>query len=381
MDRARSGDAGAFAVLVARHRGAALRTTTLLGGGADAEDVVQEACLKAYRRLTEYRGDSSFRAWLLAIVANETRNLHRSRRRRDDLWRRAGTLAGVDGTGSDVTAGDLAGTAEQRRVLVQAVRELSRPDQQVVAYRFLLGLTEAETAAALDVPRGTVKSRTSRALARLRTRLGAAVLAVLAVALVLVLVPPARHALAHAVDGVLRFAGIRVSAGPVRLPASARPLPSTGPVSLDQARARARFPVAVPALLGAPTAVEIADPGPDGAPRLVSLFYPSGYASAGSTGGGSTNGPVRLDEFDGRLDGVFVKGTPGVQWVTVGGDVGLWLAQPHPLVYVDRAGVEHTETGRLSGPVLIWQHGEVSIRLEGVADLADALAIATSVPA
>ncbi|HEV7897317.1 MAG TPA: sigma factor, partial [Planosporangium sp.] len=77
--RARAGDLDAYEVLVARHTAFAHRTAVLLGAGDDAEDAVQEAFVKAFRRLRLYRGDSPFRSWLLAIVANETRNLHRSR--------------------------------------------------------------------------------------------------------------------------------------------------------------------------------------------------------------------------------------------------------------------------------------------------------------
>ena len=87
---ARGGDLDAYEVLVVRYTAAAHRAAVLLGAGADADDVVQEALVKAYRQISRYRGESGFRPWLLAIVANETRNLHRSRRRRDGLVLRAG---------------------------------------------------------------------------------------------------------------------------------------------------------------------------------------------------------------------------------------------------------------------------------------------------
>ncbi|MGW4296977.1 RNA polymerase sigma factor, partial [Micromonospora chersina] len=78
--------------MVARHTASAYRTAVLLGAGSDAEDVIQEAFVKAFRNLSRYRGESSFRSWLLAIVANETRNLHRSRSRRDGLALRAAAV-------------------------------------------------------------------------------------------------------------------------------------------------------------------------------------------------------------------------------------------------------------------------------------------------
>lgn len=89
VTRARAGDLEAYDLLVARHTASAYRTAVLLGAGSDSEDVVQESFVKAHHGLARYRGESSFRAWLLAIVANETRNLHRTRSRRDGLVLRA----------------------------------------------------------------------------------------------------------------------------------------------------------------------------------------------------------------------------------------------------------------------------------------------------
>jgi RNA polymerase sigma factor (sigma-70 family) len=349
---------------VARHRRAALLTASRLGGGADADDLVQEAFVKAYRRLGEYRGESSFRGWLLAIVANETRNLHRSRRRRDDVGTRVAALAGES---SPTAAGpdDQVLAAEDRQVLLSAVREMSEPDRRVVAYRYLLGMSEAETAAALAVPRGTIKSRTSRALAKLRTRLGVTLAAIVAASAVIIAVPPARHAVAHVINSMLRFAGVDVTSAPIKLPASPHPLPSSGPVTLAQARAAASFPIGVPATLGAPERVEIADPAPNGSPRVVSLFYGTGT--------------IRLDEFDGTLDIGFIKSVRDATWVHVRGETALWMPTPHPLEYVDRAGVTHTETGRIAGPTLLWQSNGVTFRLEGIASPDNAIAVASSV--
>jgi RNA polymerase sigma-70 factor (ECF subfamily) len=140
----------------------------LLGAGADADDVVQEALVKAYRQLSSYRGEAGFKAWLLAIVANETRNLHRSRQRRDGLVLRAAARATAE------TAPDPAETAmagERRQQLVDQLRQLDERDREVLICRYLLDLSEAETAVMLGVRKGTVKSRTSRALTRLRDRL------------------------------------------------------------------------------------------------------------------------------------------------------------------------------------------------------------------
>ena len=169
--RARTGDLDAYEILVGRYTAPAHRAAVLLGAGADADDVVQEALVKAYRQISRYRGDSGFRPWLLAIVANETRNRHRSRRRRDGLALRAVAREGPEPTGSDPA--DAAVAVERRRQLIDQMRLLDPRDREVLVCRFLLDLSEAETAVMLSLPKGTVKSRTARALTRLRGRLSA----------------------------------------------------------------------------------------------------------------------------------------------------------------------------------------------------------------
>ncbi len=169
VSRARGGDLSAYEVLVARYTVPAHRAAVLLGAGDDADDVVQEALVKAYRQLSRYRGESGFRPWLLAIVANETRNLHRSRRRRDGLVLRAAARPDPVPDSPDPADSVLAG--ERRHRLVEQLRRLADRDREVLVCRFLLDLSEAETADALNVPKGTVKSRTARALAKLREHL------------------------------------------------------------------------------------------------------------------------------------------------------------------------------------------------------------------
>jgi len=166
---ARSGDLDAYEVLVVRYTAAAHRAAVLLGAGDDAEDVVQEAMVKAYRQISRYRGESGFRPWLLAIVANETRNLHRSRRRRDGLVMRAAAGEELEPTSPDPADSVL--TVERRRQLIDQLNRLDQRDREVLVCRFLLDLSEAETAVTLGLPKGTVKSRSSRALRKLRGRL------------------------------------------------------------------------------------------------------------------------------------------------------------------------------------------------------------------
>jgi RNA polymerase sigma factor (sigma-70 family) len=167
--RVRAGDREAYAELVRRHAPTALRTASLLGAGPDAEDVVQEAFVKAYARLGTFRDGSPFRPWLLRIVTNETHNLHRGagrRRAREQLaWARTERLL------AEAEPLESALSSERREALIGTLRRLAERDRQVVVCRYLLGLDEAESAAVLGWPRGTVKSRLSRALRRLEAML------------------------------------------------------------------------------------------------------------------------------------------------------------------------------------------------------------------
>ena len=153
-------------MLVARYTLRAHRAAFLLGAGEEADDVVQEAFVKAFRHLSRFRAGERFGPWLLRIVANETRNLNRSRRRREALALRLGTAErGGPAAGGLV---DEVLAAERRARLVGAVNALPDRERQVLVCRYFLELSEAETAQVLAWPLGSVKSRTSRALSRLR---------------------------------------------------------------------------------------------------------------------------------------------------------------------------------------------------------------------
>ena len=169
--RARRGDTRAYGILVEEHQTLAFRTAYLLtGSAADAEDAVQDAFVKAYKALGRFRQGAPFRPWLLTIVANEARNRRRSAGRREQLTLRAAEdpLSGGAVPSPEAALLDV----EQREELLAAVNELREDDRLAIACRYFLGLTEQETASALGWRRGTVKSRTSRALDRLRERMG-----------------------------------------------------------------------------------------------------------------------------------------------------------------------------------------------------------------
>ena len=153
------------------YQGLAFRTAYLLSGNAaDAEEAVQDGFVKAYRALGRFRRGAPLRPWLLRIVSNEARNRRRSAGRREALALR---VAVADRPGDAVPSPEAALLAgESQDTLLAAVNALADDHRLAIACRYFLELSEEETAAALGVRRGTVKSRLSRALARLREELG-----------------------------------------------------------------------------------------------------------------------------------------------------------------------------------------------------------------
>ncbi|MBP2704896.1 RNA polymerase sigma factor [Microbispora sp. RL4-1S] len=166
--RSLAGDLDAYEALVARYSAVAHRTARLLGAGDEAEDVVQEAFVKAFRHLAAFRRESAFKPWLLRIVANETHNLTRARGRRADLGARLGLEREPYGPEGQEEPEEIAVAADGRARLLDAVRRLPDREREAVVCRYFLQLSEAETAEVLGVRLGTVKSRTFRGLRRLR---------------------------------------------------------------------------------------------------------------------------------------------------------------------------------------------------------------------
>jgi RNA polymerase sigma factor (sigma-70 family) len=171
VERARRGDQSAYGELVQAYQGIAFRTAYLVVGDAsEAEDAAQEGFVKAFYAMNRFRPGAPFRPWILQIVANEARNRRRSAGRRTALVMR---------TAADAPSGEAAPspeaamlTSEQREELLAAVNQLREEDRLVIACRYFLELSEEETAATLGWRRGTVKSRLSRALGRLRAQMG-----------------------------------------------------------------------------------------------------------------------------------------------------------------------------------------------------------------
>ena len=165
--RAQRGDTHAYEELVHAYQGIAFRTAYVIArNAADAEEAAQDGFVKAWRALGRFREGAPFRPWLLRIVANEASNRRRSAGRRASLALRAAAEEPSGGAAPSPEAALL--SAEQRTALLAAVETLPEEQHDVVALRYFLGLSEAEVAETLAIPQGTVKSRTARALERLR---------------------------------------------------------------------------------------------------------------------------------------------------------------------------------------------------------------------
>jgi len=171
IERSSDGDAVAFAQLVRAHQEMAIRVAYLVvRDHAEAEDVTQDAFVKAHGALDRFRPGSPFRPWLLQIVRNEALNRVRSSKRRQRLALREGSDPVTSGAAPSPET-EVVSSDERTRVLA-AIEALPERYRAVLGHRFLLEMSEQETAVTLGIPPGTVKSRTARGLQRLRRELG-----------------------------------------------------------------------------------------------------------------------------------------------------------------------------------------------------------------
>ena len=162
---AANGDAAAWEPLVLAHQEAVFRLSyLLLGDPDDAEDIAQETFLRAWNHLRRFDSTRPLRPWLLSIASNLASNRRRSAGRYLSVL----TRAFRNEPASSASIEEKSTQHIEASNLWKAVQTLSVPDQQIVYLRYFLELSVAETAQVLNIADGTVKSRLSRALERLR---------------------------------------------------------------------------------------------------------------------------------------------------------------------------------------------------------------------
>ena len=176
-----AGDQRAFEVLMRRHNGALYRTArSILRDDAEAEDVVQESYLLAFRKAASFRGEASLATWLTRIVVNEATGRLRKTRRRADIIALVPGASGLEGEEEDAmnaergapeTPDNAALRAEARRLIEARIDALPDGLRTVFVLRAVEDLSVQETAAALGMLEATVRSQYFRARGLLREAL------------------------------------------------------------------------------------------------------------------------------------------------------------------------------------------------------------------
>ena len=167
----KDGDNSAFAALARRYEQSLLRTArSLTHNRADAEDVVQETFLAAYRGIGAFAGRSSVKTWLTRILLRTaSRAWKRGRRRREVTDAHARWSRRVQDEGADDRR---ASDRERALEVIRALGSLDPAHRRVIVLRELRGMSYAQIARTLAVPRGTVGSRLARAREALREIVG-----------------------------------------------------------------------------------------------------------------------------------------------------------------------------------------------------------------
>ena len=176
VQRVQKGDKSAFDLLVLKYQHRVLKLVgRFVSDAAEAQDVAQEAFLKAYRALPSFRGDSAFYTWLYRIAINTAKNALVSNRRRPvdfdldlqdpEQYDRHARLKDVD------TPEGVLLTEEIRLVVERAMEQLPEDLRTAIVLREIEGLSYEEIAEAMDCPVGTVRSRIFRAREAIDKRL------------------------------------------------------------------------------------------------------------------------------------------------------------------------------------------------------------------
>jgi len=174
-----SGHQDAFVLLMRRHNRALFRTArSVLKDDAEAEDVLQDAYLQAYRSMDKFRGDAKLSTWLTRIVVNEAIARRRKTSRRAEIIHLDGDIE-PENQGSQMAVEDHKTErpeesmvrADTRRLLEQKIDELPETFRTVFVLRELEEMTVEEVSAALSIPEATVRTRHFRARSMLRESL------------------------------------------------------------------------------------------------------------------------------------------------------------------------------------------------------------------
>lgn len=178
VERAKDGDREAFGLLVEEYKDKIYNyVSRMLSDPYEAEDVTQEAFLRAYRSLPRFRGASSFHTWLYRIASNLAIDVVRKRKRSEPTFSLDEPLESEEGEYEREIADDVGGpedsatTRETRVAVRRAIMELPEKLREVMILYELQGETYEDIAEILDVPLGTVKSRLFNARNRLKEML------------------------------------------------------------------------------------------------------------------------------------------------------------------------------------------------------------------
>lgn len=178
LRRLRAGEESAFREFVDAYRSRVLSVVSRVAGAADAEDLAQEAFLKAFRAIDRFQGQSALFTWLYRIAVNTARDHLDARRRRPAVSLDAlGDDGGFDPAGATASPLDELELGDLRAQVRAAMEKLPEPFRTTLKLRELDGHTYDEVARILDVSIGTVESRIFRARTKLRALLESGALA------------------------------------------------------------------------------------------------------------------------------------------------------------------------------------------------------------
>ena len=163
VDRTLAGDLRAFEALVERHRDAVYRIAARIVGPSDAEDVSQDAFLRAFHRLARFRGTGPFRAWLLQITHNTALNAMAGRRETPIEEPPEGNEVDEPASLSYRPPAERLERRERRERLASKLQMMRPAHRAVLVLRDIEGLSYEEIASVTETPLGTVKGRLHRA--------------------------------------------------------------------------------------------------------------------------------------------------------------------------------------------------------------------------